>query len=109
MADIGVIPKCWTIVIWSIRSSNVNSLLASKNFNVKTIPFLKVFPSQANYFLCKVSDKYSSRELAVRLFDENVLIKDCSTKAAFNGRNYIRLAVRNHTDNLRVIQVLRKL
>ncbi len=76
---------------------------------LEKIPYLKVFPSQANYFLGKVSDKYSSRELAVRLFDENVLIKDCSTKAAFNGGNYIRLAVRNHTDNLRVIRILRKL
>ena len=76
---------------------------------LEKIPYLKVFPSQANYFLCKVSDKYSSRELAVKLFEENILIKDCSTKAAFKGRNYIRLAVKNHSDNLRVIQVLRKL
>lgn len=74
------------------------------------IPFLKVIPSEANYFLCEVTMKYTSHELAVKLLNEaNILIKDCGTKKAFNGRNFIRLAVRNRIDNERLIQVLKKM
>ena len=72
------------------------------------IPFLKVIPSQANYFLCEVTEKYTSHQLAVKLLNEaNILIKDCSTKKAFGGRNFIRLAVRNRIDNERLIKVLK--
>lgn len=75
------------------------------------IDFLRVIPSQANYFLCEViSDKFNSRELAIRLLkDHDILIKDCSGKDAFQGRQYIRLAVRNLKDNDRLICVLNEL
>ena len=71
------------------------------------IPYLHVFPSQANYFLCKVVKQFTSHELAIKLLKMNVLIKDCSTKKAFNGRNYIRLAVRDRNDNDYLVQVLK--
>lgn len=75
-----------------------------------SIPFIKVIPSQANYFLCEVVAEFTSHELAVKLLkDANILIKDCSTKKAFNGKNYIRLAVRNRKDNARLIETLKKL
>ena len=77
--------------------------------DLQEIPFLKVFPSQANYFLCKVTGEYTSRELAVKLLAKNILIKDCSTKAAFGGGNYIRLAVRDRRDNLYLVDELKKL
>ena len=74
------------------------------------IDYLKVFPSEANYFLCEVTDRFTARELAVRLLDEhNILIKDCSTKAAFGGRNYIRLAVRDCRDNDLLVKALANL
>ena len=75
------------------------------------IPFLRVIPTQANYFLCElITDKYSSKDLAVRLLaDYNILVKDCSGKAAFNGKNYIRLAVRDRKDNDYLISVLKGL
>ena len=73
------------------------------------IPFLRVIPSQANYFLCEVTDRFTSRELAVLLLKQNILIKDCSRKDGFNGRNYIRLAVRDREDNHYLVEVLKKL
>lgn len=75
------------------------------------IPFLRVIPTQANYFLCElITDKYSSKDLAVRLLaDYNILVKDCSGKAAFNGKNYIRLAVRKRSDNYKLVEVLKRL
>lgn len=77
---------------------------------LQTIPYLRVIPSQANYFLCEVMDRFTSRELAIRLLNEyNILIKDCSGKAAFNGHNYIRLAVRNRIDNRKLVDALKEL
>jgi len=34
------------------------------------------------------------------------LIKDCSKKGAFAGKNYIRLAVRDRKDNDKVVEIL---
>lgn len=74
------------------------------------IPFIRVCPSQANYFLCEVTGMYSSSQLADRLLkDYNILIKDCSTKKSFNGRNYIRLAIRNSEDNDILVNALMNL
>lgn len=76
---------------------------------LRTIPYLKVYPSQANYFLCKVTKRFSSHELAIKLLKHNILIKDCSAKKAFENGNYIRLAVRNRKDNHYLIEVLNSL
>ncbi len=73
------------------------------------LPFLKVFPSQANYFLCMLTDRFSSAGLARRLLKKNVLIKDCCGKKAFNGKNYIRLAVRDRKDNAYLVELLKSI
>ncbi|MBR4479519.1 MAG: aminotransferase class I/II-fold pyridoxal phosphate-dependent enzyme [Bacteroidales bacterium] len=73
------------------------------------IPFLRVIPSQANFFLCEVTDRFTSRELAYLLLKRNILIKDCGTKKAFNGGNFIRLAVRDRKDNFRLVEALKSL
>lgn len=77
---------------------------------LKQIGFLRVIPSQANYFLCEVTSKFSSHELAdLLLRQHNILIKDCGTKAAFHGRNYIRIAVRDRADNDALIRILNEI
>ena len=74
------------------------------------VPYLRVIPSQANYFLCELmTDKFSSKELAVRLLaDHDILIKDCSGKSAFSRGNYIRLAVRDRKDNHKLTEALKE-
>ena len=67
------------------RSRFLNELCAIKN--------LKVYPSQANYFMCEILDGISSEELAGRLLKENILIKDLTGKI-HNGKQYIRIAIR---------------
>ena len=75
-----------------------------------SVPFLRVFDSESNYFLCEVLPPYRSYGLAVRLLNEhNILIKDCSTKKVFGGKSYIRLAIRNREDNERLVGALRKM
>lgn len=74
---------------------------------LKNIDFLRVIPSDANYFLCEITGKYTSSELTEKLLESNILIKDCSTKKGFNGKNYIRIAVRGKEDNDRLTEILK--
>ncbi len=75
--------------------------------SLQRISFLRVIPSQANYFLCEVTNKYTSSELTRILLCENdILIKDCSTKKAFNGRSYVRIAVRGKEENDKLVGIL---
>lgn len=77
---------------------------------LKQIPWLRVIPSQANYFLCEISDKYSSKDLVkILLLHHNILIKDCSTKDGFEGKNYVRIAIRDRRDNEQIVNCLKTL
>ena len=77
---------------------------------LQQVPYLRVIESQANFFLCEVIDKYTSQQLVKIVLDKyNILLKDCSTKKGFNGKNYIRIAVRNKVDNGRLAEVLMSL
>ncbi len=71
------------------------------------ISWLKVYPSQANYFLCEVRGRLTSAELAAALLKQNILIKDCSTKKGFGGRNFIRIAIRDTKDNNALLEALK--
>lgn len=75
-----------------------------------SIPYLRVIPSQANYFLCEVTDKFTSHGLTLRLLsDYDILIKDCSSKKGFasDTRQYVRIAIRDRKDNSTLIQALK--
>ena len=78
--------------------------------DLEGIPYLKICPSEANYFLCEVLPPHTSRELAVELLERhNILIKDCSVKKIFGGRSYVRLAIRSEADNIRLVNALKEL
>lgn len=71
------------------------------------VPFLTVYDSQANYFLCRLTGGITSSELArILLCEHDILVKDCSTKKGFEGRNYIRIAIRNREDNNKLVKAL---
>ena len=77
---------------------------------LRTIPYLRVMPSQANYFLCEVLPPLTARGIVLAMLKQfNILTRDCSDKAGFDGRQYMRFAVRSHADNARLIQGLRAL
>ena len=77
---------------------------------LRQIPFLRVIPSQANYFLVEVLSPYTANELVLRMLKEyNILMRNCSNKGGFDGKQYMRIAVRNHEDNTRLIEALKKL
>lgn len=78
---------------------------------LRTISYLHVIPSQANFFLCEVTSKYTSAELANILIKRNILISNCSTKRCMKetGKQLIRLAIRDRKDDAALIEVLKSL
>lgn len=73
------------------------------------ISFLKVYPSQANYLMCAVTHKYRAKELATHLISEHkILIKDLSEKEGFQGGQFIRVAVKDRSENELLYQALKR-
>ena len=73
------------------------------------IPFLRVIPSQANYFLCEVLPPFTAYDLTLKLLtDSDILIKDCSAKKGFPEESqYVRIAIRDREDNMKMIASLK--
>lgn len=68
---------------------------------------VRVIPSQANFVMVELDEQISPKELLKTLLVKyDLLIKELTTKT--NGRNYLRLAVRNQKDNDTLIQALKK-
>lgn len=72
---------------------------------LSTIPFFHVMPSQANYFLCEVLPPYTASEIVIYMLKKhNILTRDCSGKTGLDpNKQYMRIAVRDHEDNARLI------
>lgn len=88
-------------------------LAAERNRFIKelrTFKYLTVYPSAANYVLCKVDAPHDPLELRMKLWTAHqILIKDCTYKKGFDGVHYIRLAVRDEKDNDTLIAALKEL
>lgn len=115
------------LVIWNINSFaefylqieekyKGDYIEALKQFRVERARFeaclarisgVRVIPSQANFVMVELSGKISPKELLKRLLNKyGILIKELTTKT--NGRNYLRLAVRDEIDNDRLLAALRE-
>ena len=67
---------------------------------------VRVIPSQANYVMVELDENISPKELLKKLLIKyELLIKELTTKT--NGRNYLRLAVRNTEDNDALIEAFK--
>ena len=68
---------------------------------------VRVIPSQANFVMVELDENISPKELLkVLLIKHDLLIKELTTKT--NGRNYLRLAIRNTEDNNALIRALKE-
>ena len=78
---------------------------------LRQIPFLRVMPTEANYFLCEVLPPYKASEIVIRMLKQhNILTRDCSLKPGLDpNKQYMRIAVRNHEDNTRLAEGLKEL
>ena len=63
------------------------------------IKSIKIYPSEANCLMIDLGNR-SSYDFCIKMLDEsNLIIKDLSTKRFFEGRNFIRIAIRDEHDN----------
>lgn len=69
------------------------------------IPGVRPISSQANFVMVELADGISPKGLLrTLLVDHNILIKELTTKT--NGKNYLRLAVRNKEDDDKLLDAL---
>ena len=77
---------------------------------LKEISFLRVMPSQAIYFLCEILPPKSANQLVLTMLKKyNILVRNCSNKQGFDGKQYMRIAVRSHEDNSKLITAFKEL
>ena len=77
---------------------------------LRQINFLRVIPSQANYFLCEVLPPMNANRLVLTMLKRyNILIRDCSGKKGLDGGQYIRIAVRSHENNGQLVKAFKEL
>ena len=77
---------------------------------LREIPFIHAMPTQANFVLCEVKQPYSSMEIVKRMLREhNILLSACSAKKGLQGGKYLRIAIRGHQDNSRLIEAFKQL
>ena len=78
--------------------------------NLGSIKFLRVMPSEANYFLCEILPPMNANKLVLTMLKKyNILTRDCSDKKGFDGKQYMRIAVRSHEDNARLLAAFKEL
>lgn len=65
---------------------------------------IRVIPSQANYIMVQIIDKFSAKDLTkLLLIKYNILIKDLTNKVS---SEFVRIAVRNTVENNKLIAAL---
>lgn len=75
---------------------------------LREIPYLTVYPSQSNYIMCRVSLPWTAKGLATHLLTRySILIKSLSQKHGFEGKEYVRIAVKDGAENNALIHALK--
>ena len=78
--------------------------------DLNSVGKLRVIPSQANYVTAEILGGMSARELTKKLLiDHSIFIKDLSAKIKMDGRQFVRIAVRDERDNDRLISALKEI
>ena len=90
-------------------SKTLNLIREESKFLINSISKIKGFTcynSDTNFILIKSTIK--SNQIQKRLLKRNILIRDCNSFRGL-GNNFIRIAVRTHKENLKLIEALRDL
>jgi threonine-phosphate decarboxylase len=76
--------------------------------NLSDIRGIKVYPSDANFFLCKLKDTAikNAANLSKKLIGQGILIRNCSNFRGLSNR-FFRIAVKKREENIRLISALR--
>lgn len=69
---------------------------------------IHVMPSHANFFFIEVYPPYKPSEICIRMIKEyNILLSACSSKKGIEPDRYMRIAIRNHEDNKKLVNALK--
>jgi len=109
---------------WSLSTPALAAAIASlqaddyRQKTVESIPLLRrdladrlnqlgleVFPSRANYLLCRLPGSWNAIDLVARLRIEGLLLRSCTDFAGLD-ESYLRLAVRSAEENQRLLAAL---
>ena len=74
--------------------------------SISKITGFTCYDSDTNFILIK--SKIKSNQIQDKLLKKNILIRDCSTFRGLDN-NFIRIAVRTHKENLKLVEALRAL
>lgn len=121
---IGLIKK--SVSIWNINSfaefymqiaekykgQYENALIEFRNERLrffkelKKISSIRIVPSQANYFMIELLNGHKVVDVIQQLYiNHNILVKNLSKK--LNGKEYIRVAIRDEDDNNKLVEALK--
>ncbi len=91
-----------------INKSNliIKKELKYLNNSISSINGFECISSSTNFILIKT--KYNSTKLQTKLLKHKILIRDCKN---FRGldEHYIRIAVKSHKDNVKLVSALEKI
>jgi threonine-phosphate decarboxylase len=93
----------------SYLSKTLNIVRKESKFLIDSISKIKGFTcynSDTNFVLIK--SKIKSNQIQKKLLKRNILIRDCRTIRGLDN-NFIRIAVKTHKENLKLIEALREL
>lgn len=93
------------------KNESKKKLLQERDFLYRElcrIKNIKPFPSAANFLLVKIEEDLSAAQLQRQLLKRGLLVRDCSSFRGLNSK-YIRIAVRQREENLRLINELEKI
>lgn len=93
-----------------VEACNIIRTERERFFNeLNKISYIRPIYSEANYFLCEVTGKYTATQLTKKLlFNNDVFIKDLTGKIGFENKEFIRIAVRDSKDNDCLIELLKQ-
>ena len=67
-----------------------------------------MIPTQANYVTCEIISRQNKHAACTGFTRKKYFYKRFVNKKGFDGRNYIRIAVKNEEDNDKLIAALKK-
>ena len=89
--------------------NTIEQIQEEKEFLVSKLTELgiKVYVSEANYLLLNIKNAngYNALDFKQKLADEGILIRSCSNYRGLD-ENYFRIAIRNHFENLKLLEAL---
>lgn len=76
--------------------------------DLSEIEDLRIIPSQANYIMVELLNGIDAEWLKCKMLKEEKIFIKTLEKKINNGKHYLRLAIRNHSDNTQFIYALKK-